>query len=127
MRRGALLLAVLAAGACSRRAELNYKHCLRLRVGITKDQLFKVMGPPEDTFPYVEGQSLDYLKGRTAYEWSNPAAMPGPDHVSVDDASGLVESIRCSNSEISAQVFPEAAAPPAASTAPARTPAAPRR
>jgi TPR repeat protein len=81
------------------------------------------MGPPEETIPYVEGKSLDYLKGRTAYEWSNPASMPGGDHVSVDDASGKIESIRCSNSEITASVFVEPPAP--SSAAAAATPAAP--
>jgi len=126
-RAAALVLAVLGASACSRRAALNYKHCLRLRVGMTRDEVFKIMGQPEETMPYVEGQSLAYLKGRTAYEWSNPATMPGPDHVSVDDASGTVESIRCSNAEISAAVFPDTASGPAVSTAPARAPAAPLR
>jgi hypothetical protein len=84
---------------------------------MTREALFQVMGPPEETIAYVEGKSLDYLKGRTAYEWSNPPSMPGPDHVSVDDASGKIESIRCSNSEITAPVFIE---PPALSTAPRR-------
>jgi hypothetical protein len=124
MRCAAAALAVLLVSACSRKAELNYKHCLHLRVGMSKDQLFKIMGEPEDTQPYVEGRSLEYLKGRTAYEWSNPATMPGPDHASVDDATGRVESIRCSNAEITASAFPEAA-PPAVSTAAARVPAAP--
>ena len=113
MRLAALALLALAAG-CSRQAELNYKHCLKLRVGMTKADMIKVMGEPETTIPYVEGKSLDYLKGRTAFEWSNPASMPGGDHVSLDDASGKIESIRCSNAEITAAVFVE---PPAPSTA----------
>jgi hypothetical protein len=123
----AAALLVLSAAACSRRAELNYAHCLKLRVGMTKDDLIRIMGAPEETIPYVEGKSLDYLKGRTAYEWSNPATMPGGDHVSVDDASGRIESIRCSGSEITASVFVEppapssaaAVSPPAAAAAPA--------
>jgi outer membrane protein assembly factor BamE (lipoprotein component of BamABCDE complex) len=121
-RAAAFLLLALGAAACSRRAAANYRNCLTLRVGMTKEDLVKAMGEPDDVIPYVEGKSLDYLKGRTAYEWSNPAAMPGPDHVSVDDAKNRVESIRCANSEISAQVFPEAPAP---STAAAPAPAAP--
>jgi len=115
----AALGAALAAAGCSRRAEANYRHCLKLRVGIAKEDLFRVMGPPEETLPYVEGRTPDYLKGRTAYEWSNPATMPSPDHVSVDDAAGRVMSIRCSDSDISAAAFAEA---PEASTAPARAP-----
>lgn len=124
MRRGgaAVALLVLSAAACSRQAELNYKHCLKLRVGMPKGDMLQIMGAPEDTIPYVEGKSLDYLKGRTAYEWSNPATMPGGDHVSVDDASGKIESIRCSGSEITASVFVE---PPAPSSAAAAAPPAP--
>jgi len=111
----ALALAVLlAAAGCSRREAANYKHCLKLRVGMTKAEMVKIMGEPEDTIPYVEGKSLPYLKGRTAFEWSNPASMPGGDHVSLDEASGTIESIRCSNSEITASVYVE---PPAPSTA----------
>jgi TPR repeat protein len=113
MRRAFALVILAAAAACSHQAEANYKHCLRLRVGMTKAEMVAVMGEPEETIPYVEGKSLPYLKGRTAYEWSNPASMPGGDHVSVDDA-GKIESIRCSNSEITASVFVE---PPAPSTA----------
>lgn len=113
MRLAALAVLALAMG-CSKQAELNYKHCLKLRVGMTKADMVKVMGEPETTIPYVEGKSLEYLKGRTAYEWSNPASMPGSDHVSLDDASGKIESIRCSNAEITASVFIE---PPAPSTA----------
>ena len=62
----------------------------------------------------MEGKSLPHLKGRTAYEWSNPATMPGPDHVSYSEETGKIESIRCSNSEINASVYVE---PPAPSTA----------
>lgn len=106
MRRLAAVLLLLSAAACSsRREQANYRHCLQLRVGMTKDEAFKIMGPPDDTLPYVEGKSLAYLKGRTAYEWSNPAAMPGPDHVGVEDATGLVETIRCSGVDIQAGVF----------------------
>ena len=103
-RAAALALFALAAG-CSRRAELNYRHCLTLRVGMSRQDMLAAMGPPEETFPYVEGKSLEHLKGRTAYEWSNPAAMTGGDHVSVDDSSGNIASIRCANSEITASVF----------------------
>ena len=111
--RAAAAAALVLAAACSRKAAADYRHCLKLRVGMTKDQAFAIMGPPAETIPYVEGKSLDYLKGRTAYEWPNPASMPAPDHVSVDDASGLVESIRCSDAEITAPVDAE---PPAPST-----------
>ena len=125
MRRLALLAVLpLAASGCSRRAAANYRHCLRLRVGMTKEQLLQIMGEPETTQPYVEGQTLEYLKGRTAYEWSNPATMPEPDHVSVEDASGRVMSVRCSDVEIAAQVYAE---PPAPSTAAARAAARPAR
>jgi hypothetical protein len=121
----ALALLVLAAG-CSRKTELNYRHCLKLRVGMSKDDMIKAMGGTEEVVPYVEGKSLDYLKGRTAYEWSNPATMPGGDHVSVDDASGKVESIRCSNSEITAPLFVEPPAPSTATLAAAAPPPAPK-
>lgn len=116
-----LLLAVLfpAAAGCGRRLEANYKHCLKLRVGMTREDMRKVMGPPDETIPFVEGKSLEHLRGRTAYEWSNPASMPGPDHVSVEDATGKIASIRCSNVDISASVFIE---PPAPSTAAASAP-----
>jgi uncharacterized protein len=125
----AALVAAALLAACSRQPELNYKHCLKLRVGMSKADMLKVMGEPETTIPFVEGKSLDYLKGRTAYEWSNPASMPGGDHVSVDDASGKIESIRCSNSEITASVYVEPPAPSSAtavsrSTAPAAAKAA---
>lgn len=137
MRRALLVALALLAAGCSRRASRNYKHCLKLRVGMTREELFKIMGPPEDTIPYVEGKSLPYLKGRTAYEWSNPASMPGPDHVSFSEEQGQIESIRCSNADITASVYVEPPAPstatavalstpvaaPAASTAPVAAPA----
>lgn len=122
MRRALALAVLLAAAACSKREQANYKHCLKLRVGMTKAQMLQVMGEPEETIPYVEGKSLPHLKGRTAFEWSNPASMPGPDHVSLDDATGTIESIRCSNAEITASVFVE---PPAPSSAAVSTAAAP--
>jgi TPR repeat protein len=87
--------------------------------------MLKVMGAPEETIPYVEGKSLPYLKGRTAYEWPNPATMPGGDHVSVDEATGKIGSIRCSNSEITASVFREPPAPSSAAAAGAAAPPAP--
>lgn len=74
---------------------------------MTTAQLFAAMGPAEETFPYVEGKSLPHLKGRTAHEWRNPASMPAPNRVSVDDASGQVESIRCGDSVVTAAVFVE--------------------
>lgn len=119
MRLAVLCAALLAATGCGRKQAANYKHCLKLRVGMTREDMLKVMGAPEETMPFVEGKSLDYLRGRTAYEWSNPATMPGPDHVSVEDASGKIASIRCSNAEITASVFIE---PPAPSTATAVVP-----
>ncbi len=122
MRRGAALVLLALAAACSKREELNYQHCLQLRVGMTKADMLRVMGAPRDVSPYVEGKSLPYLKGRTAYEWSNPAEMPEGDRVSLDDASGKIESIHCSGVEISAAVFVE---PPAPSTASAAAPPVP--
>ena len=121
MRRFALPALLILAAGCSHQAELNYKHCLKLRIGMTKADMLTAMGTPDEALPFVEGKSLEYQRGRTAYEWANPATMPGGDHVSVDDASGKVESIRCSNSEISASVFVE---PPAPSSATALSPAA---
>ena len=115
----ALLASAALCAGCSRQAEANYKHCLKLRVGMTKGDMVQIMGAPEETIPYVEGKSLPYLKGRTAYEWSNPATMPGGDHVSLDEASGKIQSIRCSNSEITAALFIE---PPAPSTAASPSP-----
>ena len=128
MRRAAALL-LIALAACSKQEELNYRHCLKLRVGMSKADMVKIMGEPETTLPYVEGKSLEYLKGRTAYEWSNPASMPGGDHVSLEDAAEKIESIRCSNSEITASVFVEPPAPSSSTaaskpTAPAAAPVA---
>lgn len=114
MRRAVLAVLVLAAAACSKKTAANYPRCLKLRLGMTKEELIKVMGPPDETIPYVEGKSLPHLRGRTAYEWANPGSMPGPNHVSVEDASGRVASVRCSDAVISASVFVE---PPAPSTA----------
>jgi hypothetical protein len=116
---------LLAAAACSSRKELaNYRRCLTLRVGMTRAELFKVMGPPNRTLPYVAGKSLPYLKGRTAYEWSNPADMPSPDHVSVNEAAGKVESILCSDVSIQSEVFVPPPLP-SAGNASAPTPAVP--
>jgi hypothetical protein len=113
-----LALAVaLAASACSRQQALNYRHCLKLRVGMTREQLFAVMGPPEESFPYVEGKTLPHLKGRTSYEWSTPATMPAANVVSVDDATGKAASIRCGDSIVTSAVYIEPPAP-AVSTAP---------
>jgi len=133
------LLLLLAAG-CSRQAALNYRHCLKLRISMTREQIFLTMGEPEETFPYVEGVTLPHLKGKTAYEWNTPASMAAPNRVSVDDASGKAESIRCGDSVITAAVFIEPPEPAVstttvygeveASTAPAPAPArapAPRR
>lgn len=113
MRRLAVLLCV-ALGACSGGTGADYKNCLKLRVGMTREQLFAVMGEPDETTRYVEGKSLPHLKGRTSYEWENVSRFPGPNHVSVSEASGKVESVRCSEVVITAEVFIE---PPAASTA----------
>lgn len=113
-----LLAALLLAAGCSKKAALNYRHCLKLRIGMTQEQVFAAMGPPEESFPYVEGKSLPHLKGRTAHEWSNPASMPAPNRVSFDDASGKAESIRCGDSVVTTAVFIEPPAP-AVSTIPA--------
>lgn len=113
MKRLALLAVfALAAAGCSRQAAQNYRRCLKLRIGMTREQVFAAMGQPEETFPYVEGKSLPHLKGRTAYEWSTPASMPAPNRVSFDDATGKAESIRCGDAVITAAVFVEPAAPP---------------
>ncbi len=113
MRRAALL-PLLALAACSGGTGADYKNCLKLRIGMTREQLFAVMGEPDSTTPYVEGKSLPHLKGRTSYEWENVSRFPGPNHVSVSEASGKVESVRCSEVVITAEVFIE---PPAVSTA----------
>ncbi len=108
MKRVAFGVAFLViASGCSRKLKANYKHCLALRVGMTREEMLKVMGTPEETFPFVEGKSLEHLRGRTAYEWPNPATMPGPNHVSIEEAGGKIASIRCSNVDISATVFIE--------------------
>ena len=117
MNRAAAALALLLAAACAR-PKPHYKHCLKLRVGMTRAAMLQVMGEPEETLPYVEGKSMPHLKGRTAYEWPNPATMPGPNHVSVDEASGLIASISCSNSDITTSLERES---PALSTSTAAT------
>ncbi|MBI2387245.1 MAG: hypothetical protein HYV14_14730 [Elusimicrobia bacterium] len=135
MKRALLAGLILAAAGCSRQAAQNYRRCLKLRVGMTREQVFAAMGQPEETFPYVEGKSLPHLKGRTAYEWSTPASMPAPNRVSFEDATGKAESIRCGDAVITAAVFIEPPAPPepAVSTSviygvdPSAAPAAPKR
>ncbi len=131
MTRRALLAALLLAAACSRRTAQNYRHCLKLRIGMTREQVVAAMGPPDETFPYVQGKSLPHLAGRTAYEWGNPASMPAPNRVSFDDASGTAESIRCGDSVITTAVFIEPPEPvlstAAAPGAKAPAPLAPRR
>lgn len=112
------LLAVLLAAGCSRKTAQNYRHCLKLRIGMTQEQVFGVMGQPDESFPYVEGESLPHLKGRTAHEWGNPASMPAPNRVSFDDSTGKAESIRCGDSVVTATVFIEPPEP-AVSTIPA--------
>lgn len=112
------LIAVLLAAGCSKKAALNYRHCLKLRIGMTQEQVFSAMGAPEESFPYEEGKSLPHLKGRTAHEWSNPASMPAPNRVSFDDGTGKAESIRCGDSVVTATVFIEPPEP-AVSTIPA--------
>ena len=113
-----LLACLLFAAACSKQPALNYRHCLKLRVGMTREQIFAVMGPPDETFPFIEGKSLPHMKGRTAYEWSTPAAMSAPNRVSIDDASQKSESIRCGDSVVATAFYAEPPAP-AVSTAPA--------
>ena len=126
MRRAAALALLALAAGCSRQEELNYRHCLKLRVGMSKADMFKIMGAPRDTAPYVEGKSLSFLKGRTAYEWSNPAMMPSGDRVSVDDAAEKIESIHCAGAEIMAPFIVEPRAPStAAAISPSTTPAEP--
>lgn len=133
MMKRALLVALLLAAACSRKTAQNYRHCLKLRIGMTREQVVAAMGPPEETFPYVEGKSLPHLAGRTAYEWGNPASMPAPNRVSFDDASGTAESIRCGDAVITTAVFIEPPEPVLSTSAapgaalPASVPVAPRR
>jgi hypothetical protein len=112
-----LLLACLLLAACSKKKEANYKNCLKLRLGMSREQLLALMGPPDSTAPYVEGKSLPHLKGRTAYEWDNVSRFPGPNHVSVEEATGRVLSVRCSEVVISAEVYAEPAVSTAAATA----------
>jgi hypothetical protein len=133
MKCALLVGLLLAAAGCSRQAAQNYRRCLKLRIGMTREQVFAAMGPPEETFPYVEGESLPHLKGRTAYEWSTPASMPAPNRVSFDDASGTAESIRCGDAVITTAVFIEPPEPAVSTTAvygveiATAAPAAPRR
>lgn len=101
------LVVLLAAAACSKQPALNYRNCLKLRIGMTREQLFQAMGQPEETHPYVEGKSMPNLKGRTSYEWSTPASMPAANIVSVDDAAGTIASARCGDSVVTAAVFVE--------------------
>jgi hypothetical protein len=105
------LAALLLASACSKKPAQNYRSCLKLRVGMTREQVFAAMGPAEETFPYVEGKSLPHLKGKTAYEWTTPASMPAPNRVTVDEKTGLVETIRCGDSQVTTAVFVEPPAP----------------
>ncbi len=119
------LVVLLLAAACSKKPAQNYRHCLKLRIGMTREQLISVMGEPEDAFPYVEGKSLPHLQGHTAFEWSTPSTMSAPNHVSIEDATGKVESIRCGDSTVNTVFVIEpssapdaAAAVPAAATAP---------
>jgi hypothetical protein len=101
--RRALLAGLLVAAGCSRKAALNYRRCLKLRVGMTHAEMTQLMGPPDETFPYVEGKTLPHLKGRTSFEWSNPASMPAGNIATIDDASGALTSIRCGDSVITAE------------------------
>ena len=111
-----LLAAVVLASACSQKPAQNYRKCLRLRVGMTREDVLKAMGSPDETLPYVEGKSLPHLKGRTSYEWSTPASMPAPARVTIEDATGKAESIRCADVVVTAAVFVEPPEP-AVSTA----------
>ena len=122
MRGAAIALMVLTSAACSRNASDNYRRCLKLRLGMTREEALKIMGTPDETLPFSEGKSLPHLRGRTAYEWANPVTMPGPNHVSVEEATGKVASVRCSDVVVSASVFiepPSTAAVQAVKTAPA--------
>ena len=107
MRSGALLAGIILAAGCSKKPATNYRNCLKLRVGMTLEQMLQTMGAAEETLPYIEGKSLPHLKGRTAYEWSTPASMSAPNHVSLDDASGRIESIRCGDSAVTTAVSTE--------------------
>ncbi len=119
MRKTALIAAVLlASAACSKKAQQNYKTCLKLRVGMTGAELLAAMGQPDETQPYVEGKSLPHMKGKTAHEWATPSSMAAPVRVVMVDAEGKVESIRCGDVQVTAAVFVEPPAPvePAPST-----------
>lgn len=120
MKSIAVVVLLALASACSRREARNYHRCLSLRVGMTKDDLLRFMGPPDDVEPFVAGRTPDYLRGRTAYEWNNPPEMPSPDHVSVQDSNDRVESIRCGGIDIVSSLPPAPLTPPAVSTAAAR-------
>lgn len=112
----ALLAGLLFTAACSRQPALNYRHCLKLRIGMTREEVFAAMGPPEETHPYIEGKSLPHLKDHTAYEWSTPASMPAGNRVSFNDTTTLAESIHCGDSVITTAVFIEPAAPAISTT-----------
>ncbi|MDP3544365.1 MAG: hypothetical protein Q8T11_18020, partial [Elusimicrobiota bacterium] len=124
LQRLSLVLLLLAA-ACSKKPAQNYRNCLKLRIGMTREQMIQVMGEPEATIPYVEGKSLPHLKGRTGYDWRTPGAMAAPIHISFDDASGTVAAIRCGDAIVNT-VFvaePPAEDPAAPADAPAGVPA----
>ncbi|PIR15550.1 MAG: hypothetical protein COV48_13745 [Elusimicrobia bacterium CG11_big_fil_rev_8_21_14_0_20_64_6] len=114
LRRLWPLAALLLLAACSRKTAQNYRHCLKLRVGMTREQAVAVMGQPEEITPYVEGKSLPHLKGLTAYEWRNPGSMPAPNHITIDDATGKVRNIRCGDSTVNTAYLAEPEAGPAA-------------
>ena len=71
---------------------------------MTREQVFLIMGPAEETFAYIEGQSLPHMKRRTAYEWGNSASMAAPNRVSIDDDSGEVHSIRCGDASVNTSI-----------------------
>jgi hypothetical protein len=111
MRLAACIGLLLTTTACTGRSDLNYRNCLRLRVGMTRGEVFATMGPPDETMSFVEGKSPEHLRGRTAYEWGNPASMAAPNHVSVIDATEKTASIRCANVELSAETESPVARP----------------
>lgn len=118
MRRFLLPALVLSLAACGGgKAAGNYKKCLKLRVGMSGFQVEEIMGKPDETFPYVEGKSLPHMKGKTAFEWANPASMSAPNRVTLSEESGVVESIRCGDTVVTAAVFVEPP-PPAEDAAP---------
>ena len=101
--RLAFLLACLAlAAGCRKPSAGAYKRCLTLRLGMTREQLLATMGEPESASPYVEGKSLPHMKGLTAYEWPNGGSIPAPNYASVEEATGRVRSVRCSDVVITA-------------------------